>query len=281
MFFILSKIFGFFAIPSNLIIVAGLVGALLLRTRFAKTGWRLAIGSLVLLAIFGFSPVGNALIIPLEQRFPAWDATRGAPDGVVVLGGAVTPDVAAARKAPALNEAAERITAAVELARRYPTARVIFSGGDATFAYEAGNESEAAKELFERLGLAPGRILMEDKSRNTVENAVFSKQLAMPRPGERWLLVTSAYHMPRAIGVFRRAGFPVEAHPVDWRTRGTQDAARPFPTVGDGLRRTDTAVREWAGLAAYWVTGKSSELFPGPADQGGCDLAAGGDHCQP
>jgi uncharacterized SAM-binding protein YcdF (DUF218 family) len=70
--------------------------------------------------------------------------------------------------------------------------------------------------------------------------------------------------MPRAIGVFRRAGFPVEPYPVDWRTRGKEDALRPFATVADGLRRTDTAVHEWIGLFAYWVSGKSSELFPAP-----------------
>jgi uncharacterized SAM-binding protein YcdF (DUF218 family) len=97
-----------------------------------------------------------------------------------------------------------------------------------------------------------------------VENAIFSKEVAKPKPGERWLLVTSAYHLPRAMGVFRKAGFAVEPYPVDWRTRGVEDAWRPFPTMGDGLRRTDTAVREWVGLAAYWLAGKSSELFPGP-----------------
>jgi len=264
MFFYLSKILGFFAIPSNFLIMVGIVGTLLLRTRFVRTGWRLVVGSLILLAIVGLSPVGNALILPLEQRFPAWDSSRGAPDGVVILGGAVTPDVALARNDVALNEAAERMTAAVELARRYPDARIIFSGGEGNLAF-GGNESEAALKLFERLGVPPGRILTEDKSRNTVENALFTKQIAMPKPGERWLLVTSAYHMPRAIGIFRKVGFTVEAYPVDWRTRGPQDAVRPFESMGSGIRRTDTAVREWVGLVVYWLTGKSSELFPRPS----------------
>jgi uncharacterized SAM-binding protein YcdF (DUF218 family) len=264
MFFYVSKILGFFAVPSNFIIMVGIVGALLLRTRFVRMGWRLAVGSLIMLAVVGLSPVGNALMLPLEQRFPAWDSSRGAPDGVVILGGAVTPDVALARNDVALNEAAERMTAAVELARRYPSARIIFSGGEGNLAY-GGNESEAALKLFERLGVAPGRILTEDRSRNTVENALFSMRIAMPKPGERWLLVTSAYHQPRAVGVFRKVGFAVEAYPVDWRTRGPEDALRPFGLMGDGIRRTDTAVREWLGLVAYWLTGKSSALFPGPA----------------
>jgi uncharacterized SAM-binding protein YcdF (DUF218 family) len=264
MFFVLSKVLGFFAAPSNLAISLGILGLLLLPTRFARTGWWLAAGSLIAMAMLGLSPIGNALIIPLEQRFPPWDAARGAPDGIVVLGGAISPDISAARNDPALNEAAERMTAAVELARRYPDARVLFSGGSGALIFDEGNEAAFALRLLESLGLPRSRILLENRSRNTVENARFSKALAQPKPGERWLLVTSGYHMPRSVGIFRKAGFPVEPYPVDWRTRGLPDVWRPFPTMGEGLRRSDIAMREWVGLAAYWLTGQSSELFPAP-----------------
>ncbi len=280
MFFVLSKVLGFFAIPSNLVITLGLCGVLLLRTRFARAGWRLAIGSLLLLAVIGLSPLGNALIIPLEDRFPPWDASRGPPDGIVVLGGAISPDVSVGRGQPALNEAAERMTAVAELARRYPHARIVFSGGSGMLVYNEGTEAEFAVRLLQTLGIPSERIIAEDKSRNTVENALFSKRLAQPKLGERWLLLTSAYHLPRAMGVFRRAGFAVEAYPVDWRTRGPVDALRPFPTLGDGLRRTDTAAREWVGLAVYWLTDQSSELFPGPVAGHDCDRAIGADSCR-
>jgi uncharacterized SAM-binding protein YcdF (DUF218 family) len=268
MFFPLSKILGFFAIPSNLVISIGLLGLLLLPTRFARAGRALAFASLIVLAILGLSPVGNALIIPLEDRFPRWDATRGAPDGIIVLGGAISPDVSAARDEVALNEAAERLTVAVELARRYPAARIVFSGGSGALIYDEGAEAPFALRTLEDLGIPRARILLEDRSRNTVENAIFSKALVQPKPGERWLLVTSAHHLPRAIGVFRKMGFPVEPYPVDWRTRGASDALRPFATLGDGLRRSDTAVREWVGLVVYWLTGRSSALFPGPTREG-------------
>jgi len=283
MFFYASKVLGFFAIPSNFIILVGIVGALLLGTRrFARAGWWLAIGSLVLLAVFGLSPAGNALIVPLEDRFPPWDDRRGPPHGIVVLGGAISPDVSHARNMVALNEAAERLTAVVELAKRYPDARIIFSGGTAALVFDERPEAVYALRLLEALGVAPGRVVPEDKSRNTVENARFSREVAQPKPGERWLLVTSAYHLPRSVGVFRKAGFPVEAYPVDWRTRGPHDALRPFPTLGDGLRRTDTAVREWVGLVAYWLSGHSSELFPGPIRRGECDRAGASlDNCRP
>src|ERR1700681_624744 len=268
MFFILSKVLGFFALLSNLVIALGLFGVLLLATRRARIGRHLTVASLIVLAVLGFSPLGNALIIPLEQRFPPWDDARGPPDGIVVLGGAITPDVSAARNDVALNEAAERVTAAVALARRYPDARIIYSGGTGALIFPEGSEAASAVRIFESLGIPHGRIIAEEQSRNTVENAVFSLLLAMPQPGERWLLVTSGYHMPRAMGVFRQAGFPVEAYPVDWRTRGPQDMARPFLTLSGGLERADTAVREWVGLLVYWLTGRSAALFPGPSDRG-------------
>jgi uncharacterized SAM-binding protein YcdF (DUF218 family) len=280
MIYYVSKIVGFFAIPSNFVILMGIFGALLLRTRFSRAGWRLVVGSLVLLAVLGLSPIGNALIVPLEQRFPRWEERRGPPHGIVVLGGALSPDVSHARNTVALNEAAERLTAVADLARRYPNARIIFSGGSGSVIFDERPEAEFAVRLLETLGVEAGRVIAESRSRNTVENARYSREIAQPKAGELWLLVTSAYHLPRAVGIFRKAGFPVEAHPVDWRTRGVHDALRPFPTLGEGLRRTDMAVREWIGLTFYWLSGWSSELFPGPVERGECDRA-GLDNCRP
>ena len=264
MFFILSKALGFFAWPSNIFMAIGLAGLILLCTRFIRLASWLVVTSLVLIAIAGFSPLGTALILPLEQRFPPWDASRGAPDGLVVLGGVISPEVSAARNAIALDETAERITVAAELAGRYPNARIVISGGSSALIFDGAVEAPFGARELESLGVAPGRIAVEDKSRNTIENARFSRGIADPKPGQRWLLVTSAYHMPRAMAAFRLAGFPVEAYPVDWRTRGPIDVTRPFGLLSDGLRRTDTAAHEWFGLLAYRLTGKTTELLPGP-----------------
>jgi len=264
MFFVLSKVLSFFTLPSNILISLGLVGILLMRTRFAQVGRRLAVTTLILIAVAGLSPLGNAIILPLEERFPPWDASRGAPTGIISLGGAFDTVVSPARGEVALNEAAERLTAIAELARRFPHARIVFSGGSGRLIYGGATEAELAARLFESFGIAKERIILEGKSRDTEENARFTKELLQPKPGERWLLVTSAHHMPRSVGVFRAAGFPVEAFPVDYRTRGAADILRPFSTLGDGLRRTDTAAREWAGLVVYRVTGRTNELFPGP-----------------
>ena len=250
MFFTLSKTLGFFAAPSNLLISIGVLGLILLCTRFTRLASWLIVTSLVLLAVAGLSPLGNALILPLEERFPPWNPSHGAPDGIVVLGGGIL--------------SSERITATAELARRYPNARIIFSGGSSSLIYDEGPEAPFAVRQLEALGVAHDRIAAEDRSRNTLENAANSLRLAHPKPGERWLLVTSAYHMPRAMAAFRAVGFVVEAYPVDWRTRGPKDLTRPFGSLAEGLRRTDTAVREWVGLLVYRVTGKSATFFPAP-----------------
>ena len=264
MFFFLSKILGFFALPSNLLIVLGLVGIAIAVLRGGRAGGRLVVASLILLAILGFSPLSNALMLPLEQRFPPWDASRGAPAGIIVLGGAFDTIVSATRDDIPLTDAAERMTVSAALALKYPQARLIFSGGTGTLVYDGPTEGELARRFYASLGIPADRIAIEEESRDTAENAMLTKPLADPKPGERWLLVTSAYHMPRSIGVFRRVGFAVEAYPVDYRTRGIEDLARPFPSLGEGLRRGDTAMREWIGLLMYRLAGRTSELFPGP-----------------
>lgn len=264
MFFTLSKIVGLVALPSNFLIALGIAGLVLLCTRFTRLGSWLVVTSLVLIAIAGLSPLGNDLMIPLEQRFPPWDPSRGAPDGIVVLGGAISPEVSAFRDAVALNEAAERITIAAELARRYPNSRIVYTGGSNALLSGGAIEAAFAVRELEALGVAHDRITAEEQSRNTIENAVYSRLVAQPKPGERWLVVTSASHMPRAIAAFRAAGFAVQAYPVDWRTRGWGDAGRFFGSLSEGLARTDTALHEWAGLLIYRLTGKTKELFPTP-----------------
>ena len=265
MFFVLSKTLGLMLLPTNFLIGVGLLGAILLATRFASLGRKLMVASVVLLAICGFSPLGKLLLYPLESRFPPWDAARGAPDGIVVLGGSIDADLSAAHGAAIVRTAADRIIAAAALAHRYPNARVVFSGGNANLISNDAREADFAGALFESLGTSKARLMMERRSRNTQENAEFSKTLAAPKDGERWLLVTSAFHMPRSIGLFRKAGFNVEAYPVDWRVGERADLLTFSAIALDGLGRTDVAMREWMGLIAYRATGKIDELLPGPA----------------
>jgi len=265
MFYILSKTAGLFTVPSNVLLVLGIFGLALSWTRYARAGFRLIAAFIILVVVISVLPVGNALILPLEGRFPTWRGSKEVPTGAIVLGGGViNPVISAARGQITLGGAGSRATAIADLARRFPDMRVVFSGGSGELFAARSTEADYLVELFSTFGIRRDRIELDRRSRNTVENAEFTKALVMPKPGERWLLVTTAMHMPRAIGAFRRADFPVEAFPVDWQTTGYQDLySISFPSLGN-LGRVDVAAHEWIGLLAYWMTGRTPEILPGP-----------------
>jgi hypothetical protein len=164
------------------------------------------------------------------------------------------------------------------LARKFPEAKIAFSGGDAGILYTSDSEAAGAARMLTDMGVAQDRLILEPGARDTYENAANLKaeldKLGLLGSGKRWVLITSAYHMPRAIAAFRQAGLDVEPWPVDYRTRGRADLTRPFDKVSEGLRRVDVATREWVGLFAYWLAGRSAALFPAPKLSSlGCDLA--------
>lgn len=263
MFFYLSKIFWILAAPSTFLILCVALGAALLFTRFQRAGRALVAVGIACLALFATGLPGTLLMRALENRFPAVEP-KGPVAGIIVLGGAVDEFVTAARGPVGLTEAGERMSEGVALARLHPQARVIFTGGSASLLGSALTEAGAARLFWGRLGLEGERVLYEDRSRNTQENAIFVRDLVQPKQGETWLLVTSAYHMPRSMGLFRAAGFDVLPWPVDYRTHGT---ARDFALVREasqGLFRSDTAVREWIGLVAYRLTRRIPSVLPGP-----------------
>lgn len=264
MFFYLSKILGFFTQPSNIIAVLCVVGlALVMLNRHRIGTWLVSVGVLLYL-VLGYSPLSNVLLLTLTERFPPWQENGRAPDGIIVLGGTIDSDSTVARKSLELNSAGERVTAMLELARRYPQAKIVFTGGASSLLEQGLSEAPVAGDVLRRFGVAPERVVLETDSRTTEENATFTRRLVNPKPGERWLLVTSAWHMPRSIGVFRKSGFDVEAYPVDWRTRGWIDASETFDDAADGLSRADNAMHEWVGLLSYRLAGRTSELLPGP-----------------
>ena len=262
MFFILSKLVWFVLSPVNLVILLAAFSGLLAFTRFARPARWLGGFALLALLAMAFSPLPRIIVRTLEDRFPQQAAAKGPVTGVVVLGGAI----GVARGDVVMNYAAARMTKTVELARLHPQAKIVFTGGGANLLSPIiKTEADGAKLLFDGLGLPPERLILEDKSRNTVENAVFTRRLVEPKPGERWLLVTSAWHMPRAMGVFRKAGFAVEAFPVDYLSAGEPaDFMRPYARAPRGLSIADDGFKEWVGLLAYWFAGYTDALFPGP-----------------
>jgi uncharacterized SAM-binding protein YcdF (DUF218 family) len=261
MTFIASKVLWALVQPSNLIVVILVVGMALSWTRWRVLGRRLATVATLVLVMAATLPVGNWLYVPLETRFAVPGDIEKSVDGIILLGGATSPGLTERWGQPALNENSERLVAFVMLARRYPNARLIFAGGSGSMRPGRLREADVVKRVFADIGFADERVIFEARSRNTFENAIFTHDLVRPVASERWLLVTSAFHMPRAVGCFRQAGWKVTAYPAGYRTSGRSGFNLSL-NVGQRLRSLDLAVHEWIGLFAYRILGRTSALLP-------------------
>ncbi len=263
-FFLLSKTLGALLEPVDFIVLVGLAGLALCLGRFRRLGRIVAVTAALALAVCCFSPLGSLALRPLEDRFPRPAADMPAPTGIVVLGGSINEGISAARGQPTIPEAAARLTAGVALARRYPEARLVFTGGASDVAGRDLDEARGVRDLWLSLGVPESRMTFESASRNTRENATLTLDLIKPKPGERWLLVTSAAHMPRSMGIFRSVGWPMIAYPVDYQTYGDRRDFHPSIAAVAALHKIDTAVHEWTGLLVYRLTGRTNALFPRP-----------------
>jgi uncharacterized SAM-binding protein YcdF (DUF218 family) len=262
-FFVVSKVFWMFGSPTDLLLFAAFVGVLLCFGRRARFGRGLALAAILILAAAATFPVGVLLIWPLENRFPQPPADMPPPEGIIVLGGAINDPASAARGQTIFDEGGERLTEAVVLAKRYPEARVVYTSGSSSFTPTTSSEALQARKFMSQMGIAPDRVTIEDKSRNTDENARFTAAIVHPQPSQHWIVVTSAFHIPRAMGVFEKARFHPIAYPVSYRTLGRlADDLRLRSDPTRNLRTFDIAVHEWIGLAAYWASGRSDHLFP-------------------
>ena len=262
-FFFLSKLAWLFVAPDSFIIILFLSAWLLLLLGKNRWGLRLltiGIGILLLVALF---PVGEWLIYPLENRFPANPMLSDKIDGIIVLGGPENANLTAAWKQVEVGDAAERLFAFRALASRYPDAKRVFTGGSGSMLYQQAKGAEVAKLFFEQQGMMTSRIIFETASRNTFENAELSKRLVKPGVGEIWLLITSAYHMPRAVGLFCRIGWPTIPYPVDHYSWPGNLFRMDVDLTGH-LSVLGIALREWLGLAVYYATGKTAALIPRP-----------------
>jgi uncharacterized SAM-binding protein YcdF (DUF218 family) len=264
LFFILSKVGWFFLTPSNLILLAMLVGVgLLYWKRARRIGWRIATGGAIAAIVVTIIPIGDWLIASLERRFPPYAACKTVEKpiaGIILLGGAISSQEVSGRIFEDLGPGADRIRKAAQLAHEYPKLLLVVSGGQAFPREGARSEAVATADLLLELGVDLKRLRLETGSRTTAENAKF---VADQATGEgSWLLVTSAFHMPRSVGSFRKAGIDVIAVPTDWQV----DDNRPILTMNalDRFGRLDLGVHEYLGLIGYWVTGRSSGILPGP-----------------
>lgn len=254
LFFIASKLVWGVARPETLIVLG--LGLSWLSLSYARLRLaRAAIATtLVFVAVLAVLPAGELLLRPLEIQYPT-NPPLDRVDGIIVLGGAEDARKTALWNQPQLNEGAERFTAAMALARRFPGARVVFTGGSGALRDLGGterSESTVAERFFIEQGLAPGRLMLEGRSRNTAENARLSLAQVNPGSDEVWLLVTSAFHMPRAMRSFERAGWTsITPYPVDYRTGRFSDGIGW--NLSWNLSVLNIALSEYVGLSVYKV----------------------------
>jgi uncharacterized SAM-binding protein YcdF (DUF218 family) len=238
------------------------LGAILILCHRVRIGrWVCAAGATGFLLIMAL-PIDQWALAPLENRFPPPPPGQRY-DGILVLGGALETAMTADRGRPSLNNAAERLTEFAVMARSHPEARMVFTGGPMPNRPDGPPEAIGARTLLGALGIPPDRVMFEDLSRTTWENAVLARALVGPRPGEAWLLITSANHMPRSIGIFRKMGWDLQAYPVAYKSF-LSPAHRATRGFGERLALLDTAAHEWLGLAYYYIQGRTDSLFPAP-----------------
>lgn len=270
LFFVLSKIFWALVSPDSLLVILALGAWLCLVIGRQALGRRLLSLCALLLLLIAFLPLGTGLLMPLENRFPANAALPAQADGIIVLGGALDPELSASWQQAEMGPAAERLTAFVYLARLYPQAQLLFTGGSGSLLQQEYKEANYVPYLFAQLGLGERAILFESEARDTYENAVNSRALVNPNPGSEWILITSAYHMPRSVAVFCAQQWPVTAYPVDHQTNPARPWRVEFSLLGN-LAQLRTGIREWLALIAYRLSGRTAQFLPGNDQHCGLD----------
>lgn len=264
--FYLSKIFWFLAQPLNLSIFLLALAILIGWLGWRKTRGFFLLSAFLVLALSAWTSLGAIMLNPLEERFQRPTPPPGRVAGIIVLGGGFEGAINLARGGYDINNGGDRYLEAAVLARRYPDAQIAVSGGTGTVMLEGAGDADTAAKLFSALGIPSSRLVLERESRNTFENVENLRNLVAPAPDETWLLVTSAFHMPRSIGLFRKAGFPVTPWPVDYRTSGREGIGVMRDSATDSLATMTMAIREWCGLIAYKFVGRIDSVFPGPDD---------------
>ena len=232
------------------------------KQRLAK--W-LVVASFSGFVVLGFSPIGNLLILPLEERFNKVTTLpkEASVAGIIMLGGFEESTVSNARDTLAMSGRCERLTETVLLSRKLPNVPIIFSGGEGGILFSSEPAGNAVRKYLTEVGVPKDKIIIETNSVNTWQYAIYTAKLVRLQPGKRYILVTSAWHMPRAVGAFRQAGFDVIPWPVDYHTAGTTDLWQPLSFLTHGLYTVDIATKQWIGLLWYWLTGRSDALYPG------------------
>jgi len=260
--FYISKIFWLVAQPlslSFLLLVIGLFAGLLKWNRIRT--WASLAAALVLFVTL-FTSTGAVLLQQLEDRFARADLPVGGPTCIITLGGGFESEIVTARGGFEMTQAGDRFVETLRLARDFPTARILVSGGDGSLSGAYKGDAVIAARFFAAFGIPEERLIRETQSRDTFENAANTETLLASNGLENCLLVTSAFHMPRSIGLFRELGLTVLPWPTDYRTTGKASLGLDFTQPSANSQLMTTAVREWTGLLFNHLAGRTQAFFP-------------------
>lgn len=261
LFFFTSKLVWLFASPDSLLLILILVTLIFLyigKQKIARTLLTIISGFLIVIAFF---PVGEWLLFPLEYRFQTNPQLPDKVDGIIVLSGAEAAELSHLWDQVELGGAAERDLMFLTLARQYPQAKLVFTGGTGSLLKQEYKAADIAEKLFDDLGFDTKRIIFERESRNTYENVIYSKKIIKPEKNNKWILITTSWHMPRSVGIFCKADWPVTPYPVDHQTKKGNIFRIDFD-LSKNLVTLKTAIKEWLGLFAYYLSGKTTAFLP-------------------
>lgn len=262
LFFWISKLAWFLISPLNFILLLLILVWFLLLFNVKRLVKPLMGSIILILVLIALFPIGNWLLYPLEKRFQTNPDLPESIEGIVVLAGALDPEHSALWGQTEVNGAVERELAFMKMAKAYPDAILVYTGGSSSLIHQEFKAADVAKILFEEHGLDTTRMIFEREARNTHENAILSLDLVKPGLELPWVLITSAFHMPRSIGIFCKAGWPMIPYPVDHQTKPVLQFGIGY-SLGGHMNELDIAIHEWLGLVAYWLTGKTTALLPG------------------
>jgi uncharacterized SAM-binding protein YcdF (DUF218 family) len=258
-FFVVSKVGWAIASPANLVILLMTFATImLLLNKVTVAKWiliPLTIANFFLMAY----PFSDSLLSPLETRFSKPIQLPQNVDGIIVLGGGEKLTQSLSWHTQELGDAGDRFIGAAVLAKQFPDVPIIYSGGS-NLLRPFKNEANIAQTILTAIGISKDRLIIESQSRNTAENFLFLKP-KLPKLNGSYLLVTSAFHMPRAVGVARQQSINVIPYPVDFMSNKEPLRQWDFDYIGH-LEILDLAWHEWLGLTAYYWTGKTSEWLP-------------------
>ena len=254
--YLFSKLIWVVLNPLNLLLIILIIGFFFKTINMKIISKAFYTLFLIFFVIAGIFPTGSLILSNLEKNYPALTTLPSYVDGILILGGPSSPGLTREHEQVSFNEAGERLTESVKLIKNYQSSKIIFSGGFGELPH-----TYVAKKFFSEMGIDISYIIFESKSRNTFENILFSKKIINPKESENWLLVTSSFHMSRAINVAEKLNWKFIPYPVDFRTSKKFISFKPRFALLDNFNSFNLASHEVVGLLSYYLLGRSSKIL--------------------